>query len=198
MPPPSGGGGSKKGLLIGGIVAAFVLITVVGACAGLVVAAGGRDPEPVSPGGGGGGGGGRGESPSEGSVKDLIQQKVGPFTLQNVAEDPNWAQVGATEAYKAAYTSSNGDVLHLLSAFPSEERAAEGQAALPAEYEKQGFTEAGGGEVTGEGGEKVGSLTLMVNESKGTELVIWNNRQILAHALGETGNAQAFAKAVPY
>jgi hypothetical protein len=197
MPPPPGGGGSKKGLLIGGIVAAVVLLGGIGACAGLVVA--GSDPQPVRGGGGGGGGGGRGDSPSEGSLKDRIQEEVGPFTLEDVAENPELVETGATEAYKVKYTSSsNGDVLHLVSAYSSEDDPAAIQAGLPAKYEEEGFTRAGQQDVTNESGEQVGSLTAMVNESKGTEIIIWNNRNVWALAFGGTGSARAFYREIPY
>jgi len=132
-------------------------------------------------------------------LKDLVQEEVGPFTLENVAKNPKAVEGGATEAYKIEYTSSsNGDVLHLLNAYSSEDEPAALLAALPTEYEKQGFTEAGEGDVMNESGEKIGSVTTMVNESEGLEIIIWSDRNILAQAIGGTGNAQAFYKEIPY
>lgn len=174
---------------------------MLGGCGAVVGLAGGQDapsPSRPAPSDGEQNGDDQPAPPEEGSIRDLLAEKVGPFSLEETGEFPESIEKGASESLKAAYSSSGGDVLHTISAFSDEETAGSFKEAFVAALQESGYQVADEGQV----GEN-GSFTRLDNPTQGVSLVAWSNGKLFCTA--ESGLAQgqdvaaaAFYNAVEY
>ena len=152
-PPPRAGGGGKIGVIVAAIVVVvggFAIFRVFGGATATAspdpqvseVASEEPTPEPTdgatpspgpsptaSPAPGPTEGGplpnpsGQ-DTPDSINVEGLIEAQVGDWTLVDVAELPEWIELGASSALRTQYKNpQNLNVRHIVAAFPSEQDA---------------------------------------------------------------------------
>jgi hypothetical protein len=173
---------SRRGLIIGGCLGLVALGTIILLVVGVIAYIALRDD-----GGNSGNNGQQGQQGQQGeqqggSLKSFIQEEVGDFQLQEVAEWPEAVDAGASEAYSMLYAGSDGaSVIHSLAAFSSPEAAEEVRAGVV-----QSLVD-GGMDVLEEtpreaDGQQVGKVTLLQGESESgpVAMVVWTNGQVYA------------------
>jgi hypothetical protein len=133
-------------------------------------------------------------APTGGSLRSLIEQRVGPFTLKTLRSA---AQLqGATERLSAVYQSADGTQVALdVAAYPSAAGAEQDRQLWKKVLEDKGFKQVKEGPVRTTGGEEVGTVAVYQNQLEG---VVWTNDRLSVAALGPTGQAQAFYNASKY
>lgn len=214
---PSGAKKSRRGLLIGGLAAAgllgFLALLVVGALVYFFLLGPSPRPEPMpqptpaaqpepAPSGQQQAPEGQQQQPApeEGSLQERVQDQVGDFTLQEVAENPGGIEAGATEALIMGYAGPDGVVVrHTLWAMPSPEEAEATRQTVAQSNVEDGFQVLDEQPVTIEG-EQVGTVTVLQGEVEGSPLtlVLWTNGNIYAGAIGSGDAPTAFYQNVPY
>ncbi len=141
--------------------------------------------------------------PGQGSPRDLFEQQVGDFRLQNVGDFPAGDQLGAVEAASARYSGPNGISLeHNLMEMPSARDAEQVWQRIQGDNEGQGLR------VTTEqpvelDGREVGTVAVLEGTVQGQDatLVMWHNQSLYGEVIaqGEGGNqAVEFYRNVPY
>jgi hypothetical protein len=221
-PPPAPGGygpspasrpGGSRGLKIAlAVAAALAALLLVVAVIGFV---GGKDPATsgssgtaggTAPAGsdtptGGGGeptggaadpGGGGDEAPDSGTVRALIQDKVGRFELVDGESDTSAIDDGATEAYALNYQDSGGaKILHTVAAYGSASDAADLHAGVAKGLAGKGYKV-----VTTDKLDNGGSITLLAKDT--ATIVLWNNDVLFCAALGKGEDPIEFFKELKY
>ncbi len=182
-----GGGRSSRGLLyVGGCAAAAVLglvaLVVVGALLYFVLSSGSET--------------------GQGSPRDLFEQQVGDFRLQNVGDFPPGIQRGAVEAASSRYAGPNSAALeHNLMQMSSARDAEETWRRIRGDNEEQGF------KVTNEqsvelDGRAVGTVAVVEGRLQGNNvtLVMWHNEDLYGEVISESGGDEAveFYRNIPY
>jgi hypothetical protein len=135
------------------------------------------------------------EAPESGGVSDILQDPVGTWVLQDVAQSADIAQAwGATDALSALYANPNGQQVGLtIAAYTSPEEAF---ATVPVLAEsllggrgQNRFQVLDSGEVMDQNGQLIGQYVLLRGPF---ELIFWSNGPFLRALEGDTGNAIDF------
>jgi hypothetical protein len=134
--------------------------------------------------------------PVEGSMRDLIQDTVGPFTLENAKSFIEMLEQGATDAANLLYRSQQGaEIYHIISVFPSSEASGAYLEAVAGKLQAEGWSSLGGGQIRDENGERVGSLIVLGGPSS---VIVWTNRELALLATGPQEYVRSFYDALPY
>jgi hypothetical protein len=135
------------------------------------------------------------EAPDSGAVSDILQDPVGTWTIQDVAQSPDIAQAwGATDAISALYANPNGlEVALTIAAYTSPEEAF---ATVPVLAEsllggrgQNRFQVIDAGEVTDQNGQLIGQYVLLQGP---VELIFWSNGPFIRAVEGGPGSAIDF------
>jgi zinc-ribbon domain len=197
--PPRALPGRYTAMIVGGIGLLFVLALVV-----VLAGPGGtEEPPPVVPGttttvasppATPGSSPTNDPSPTGGSLRSLIAEQVGPFTLQAVERA---AQLqGANERLRAVYRSADGTQVSIeVATYPSAADAERDRQLWKKALEAKAYKQVKEGPVRTTGGEQVGTVAVYRNQS---EWVVWTNNHLSVAAVGPAGQAQAFYDASEY
>jgi hypothetical protein len=199
--PPPGGPRKTNTKLIVAIVGAVAVLGIGGS---VVALASGKDEQPPPPPPPCEGPDCRNEDdppppPPEPSLQELIQEQVGDFALIAAEQDPQAISAGASDAYITKYEAGDVRLSHILMAFNSPEEAQESLANIGTSLEEDGFVLQGEPQpLTGEGGEQIGILAILLNEQTGTEAWGWTNGTLTAFASSAVGQVEKFYVELPY
>jgi hypothetical protein len=134
-------------------------------------------------------------APESGAVSDVLQDPVGTWALEDVAQSADIAQAwGATDALSALYVNPNGLQVGLtIAAYTSPEEAF---ATVPVLAEsllggrgQNRFQVVDAGEVTDTNGELIGQYVLLEGP---VEIIFWSNGPFIRAVEGQPGNAIDF------
>jgi hypothetical protein len=128
----------------------------------------------------------------------LVQQQVGPYTLQNGRRADELISKGAVDAVLLLYASGDGaQIEHLLSVWPSKENAANVLQGTAQRMQQQGLLSlVHQEEVKNQQGEVLGQL--LVFQGPSGETALWSNGQLVCLAGGAQGRVPEFYKGLRY
>lgn len=128
------------------------------------------------------------------SLKEFALPLIGEFSRQHSRHLPTSLETGALQGIVARYQSRTGvEVLYVLSAFATEERAVSTLDALVAKMKDGGFEETRRATVADADQRRLGTL---VGLEGGVETIVWTNQRVLGMVEGPPDVAWAFARLV--
>jgi RsiW-degrading membrane proteinase PrsW (M82 family)/uncharacterized protein (UPF0305 family) len=142
---------------------------------------------------------GRYHAPVEGSMRDLIQETVGSFTLDGVKYFVEMLEEGASDAVVLLYRSADGvEIHHIVSAFSSREASGAYLVATSEGLTSQGWTLLETGRLRNESGEEIGNVIQLVDQASPLSCILWSNEAMFVLLTGPKEYVRDFYTALPY
>jgi hypothetical protein len=134
------------------------------------------------------------------SLESFINDQVADFTLQQVAEAPDFIADGANAALQVLYSDQSGGVLeHYLTGWSSEQAAADYASVFANTLiEARGAQVVEQGPVTDQAGTQIGTFYLLTDGN--LNFLVWNNGTLvpLIAATAADDSAQRFYASLTY
>jgi len=135
--------------------------------------------------------------PRAGSLRSLVEERVGDFRLVAADDFPDAINQGASDAVQLAYRSAGGvELFHVLAAYPSPDLANQAAAEFYGGLVGDGYEPVDQSPIVDDRTSPIGLATVLTGPDD--EAVLWTNRGLVGLSLSDRGFAVEFFELLPY